>query len=147
MTCHGVLHIVQRYASPLVARSVNDTTGVREYRLHMSQPVRIHKDKSPPRKHFIREWMEHRGIRPRDVTEAFGVDKSVISRWLNENNVPSDKHLLSLAEFLHTTVDGLFRHPDDDWIRRIFEGRSRDEAESLKKAIQTITEAFDRKRA
>ena len=89
----------------------------------------------------------HCSVRPRDVTEAFGVDKSVISRWLNENNVPSDKHLQSLADFLHTTVDGLFRHPDDDWIRRIFEGRSKDEAESLKRAIQTITDAFDRKRA
>lgn len=107
---------------------------------NMSKVVKIHAAKQPRRPHFIQEWAERRGMRQADVAEMLEADKSVVSRWFN-GSTPSVEYQGRLAALFHTTPDGLFRHPDDDWLSRFFTGRARDEIERIK---QTLEAAFPR---
>jgi transcriptional regulator with XRE-family HTH domain len=102
----------------------------------MSDPIKIHAGKTPPRVHYIAEWAEHRNVTQADIVRAIGADKSVVHRWFVEGNIPSAKYLEALAAFLEAeSVSSLFRDPSDDWIARLFKDRS--EAEKAK-AIQML---------
>lgn len=103
--------------------------------------VQIHKGKQPRRPHFIREWMEKAGLRAVDVAEEIGADKSLVSRWLS-GSTPTSDYQEKLASLFHCEPDGLFRHPDDDWLSRFFRDRSRDEIERIK---ATLEAAFPKK--
>ncbi|MFQ5677379.1 MAG: helix-turn-helix domain-containing protein [bacterium] len=98
--------------------------------------INIHTDKTPIRIHFIGEWMEKRGLKPADVTEATGADKSLISRWIKDGVVPQRHYLVQLADLFFTDVNGLFRHPDEDWIARFFSKRSAEEKKIAKEWLE-----------
>lgn len=72
--------------------------------------------------HFIEEWAEAKRMTRADIGRELGADKSLVSRWF-AGAIPSEKWLMPLAESLGTDVHGLFRHPEDDSIIRIFKGR------------------------
>jgi transcriptional regulator with XRE-family HTH domain len=102
----------------------------------MNAVIRIHKSKSPPRVHYIQEWIEKRGMRQADVVRALGVDKATVSRWCS-GYMPENKNLGPLIEFLQLEAPSdLFRHPDDTWMRRFFEGRTREEMEHIKRSLE-----------
>ena len=103
----------------------------------------IHRGKQPRRPHFIPQWAEARGLNQADISREIDVDKSVVSRWFS-GSTPTEAHQRSLAALFHTTREGLFRHPDDDWLTRFFADRSREEVERIKATMET---AFPRKRA
>lgn len=106
---------------------------------------RIHKGKTPPRIHFISEWMEKRGIRPADIVENLGVNKGTVSKW-GAGALPSEDNVLALAALFEIDPNDLFRHPDDDWIARMFLGRKQAEAEQMRAALAAFMEqAFPRK--
>lgn len=88
--------------------------------------------------HFIEEWAEHRGYKRADIASALGVDKSLVSRWF-QGSVPSEKWLEPLAEFLGAgEASSLFRHPDDDWIAKMF----RDKTEAQREAAVEMLKIF-----
>lgn len=102
----------------------------------MARISRIHADKTPPRRHFIPEWVEARGLKQADLTRLLDVDKSVVSRWFS-GNIPSEKYLEPLAAALKLDdALQLFRHPDDDWLARFFNARSQDERERIKNMLE-----------
>lgn len=113
---------------------------------HMPPIDRIHTDKNPPRKHFIPEWAEFRGLKQKDIVAALDADKSTVARWFN-GQMPQDKWLRPLAALLATNINGLYRHPDDDWIARMFDGRSQDEKAKIRQTIENIVELMPKKRA
>ncbi|WEX10325.1 helix-turn-helix transcriptional regulator [Chelativorans sp. AA-79] len=108
----------------------------------MTNPVRIHADKEPVRIHFIPEWAEHRNMRKADVAREIGADKGLVTRWF-QGKLPSDAYLEKLAALFGTTVDGLFRHPDEDWLTQFFRDRNEEERERARRILET---AFPRKK-
>ena len=86
--------------------------------------------------------MEHRGLQARDLVEMTGADKSNVSRWLNKGALPKGEHLLALADGLEAeSIASLFRHPDDDWMARLFQQKQL-EAEERERAKAIIDAAF-----
>lgn len=76
-----------------------------------------------------------------DICRELDVDKSTVSRWFS-GFLPSENKLPALAAALSIEPNMMFRHPDDDWISRFFDGRSQEERARI---IATIETAFPRK--
>jgi transcriptional regulator with XRE-family HTH domain len=102
----------------------------------MSELTRIHAGKQPRRPHHIRDWAELRGLKAVDIAREIDADKSVISRWF-AGATPSEDYQQRLAALFETTREGLFRHPDDDWLTKFFKDRSREEVERIKRTMET----------
>jgi transcriptional regulator with XRE-family HTH domain len=91
--------------------------------LRMAHPVRIHKNKTPRRNHYIAEWAERRAKKQADIVRALGADKGTVSRWF-DGVIPTPDYLDQLAGFLQVDeITALFRHPDDDWLARLLRER------------------------
>ena len=114
--------------------------------LGMAPTDRIHQSKTPHRKHFIPEWADARGLKQKDIVAALGADKSTVARWFN-GQMPQDKWLEPLCGLLGTDTGGLFRHPDDDWLSRLFAGRSKEEMDKIKQSLESLVEMMPRRRA
>lgn len=103
----------------------------------MSDVTRIHKGKQPRRPHYVQEWAELRGFKAQvELAEAIGADKSTVSRWYNGSS-PSSEWQEKLAALFHCEPESLFRHPDDDWLARFLQNRSREEIERIKRTLES----------
>lgn len=110
--------------------------------LNLMQAPRIHTGKNPHRTHYIAEWAERRGLKQADLSEELRVDKSTVSRWF-AGNIPSEKYLLGLVDVLSLdSVPDLFRHPDEDWLARLFRRRSQEERERMILLLKTAFPDF-----
>lgn len=110
--------------------------------LDMSDDVpRIYKGRQPKRPHHVQSWAEKRGVRPGELAEEIGVDKSLVSRWYS-GSTPSEESLAKLGAFFGVEPEAMFRDPDEDWLARLLRGRDREEIERIKSTIET---AFPRK--
>ena len=110
--------------------------------------AQIHASRQPRRPHYLHQLMERYGVTRADIVEALEVDKSQLSRWLDENrpSTPSPQWARKLGEFFgkgHDVVD-IFADPDIDWLSRLLQDRSADEKERIKAMIEA---AFPAKRA
>ncbi len=104
----------------------------------------IHAGATPHRIHFIPEWAERRGVSQADIVRAVGADKGLVSRWF-KGVIPTERYLIPLAAYLQAEEPShLFRHPQEDWLSRLFAQRTDDERQRM---IQTLEAAFPRKRA
>lgn len=102
----------------------------------------IHQKRQPRRPHYLRDWVERREFdTDAAFAEAIGADKSVVSRWLDEDNpsTPGREWVQKLGIFFGDEEDpaDIFRHPDDDWIAKFFRDRKPDEIEHIKKSMET----------
>lgn len=95
---------------------------------NMSNQPTIHADKTPIRIHFIVEWAEKRNLKQADIVREIGADKGLVSRWF-DGTVPKAEWLDKLAEMFGTDVHGLFRHPDDDWLAKLFRDKTQEQRE------------------
>jgi hypothetical protein len=99
--------------------------------------------------HYIPEWAEHRNVKQADIVKNVGVDKSTVHHWFVDRTLPREHHLVALAGYLfgedyEPDPAALFRHPDDDWMFRLLQGRSKEEHDRIR---ATIEAAFPRKAA
>ena len=95
----------------------------------MSNVSTIHGNKTPKRIHFIPEWAEKRGMKQVDIVRALGVDKGLVSRWF-DGTVPKPEYLEQLRELFDAEeVGSLFRHPDDDWLAKLFRDKTEEQKE------------------
>lgn len=101
----------------------------------MKPVTRIHQRKTPIRRHFIAEWADARGLKPADIVETLGIDKSQVYRWF-KGQMPQPAQQEILAAMFEIEPEALLRHPDDDWISRFFAGRDADEKEEIKRMIE-----------
>jgi len=106
----------------------------------MSKPTKIHQDKTPVRFHYIVEWAEKRLVTPPGIAKAIGVERQTVYRWF-AGQIPSERHLLSLAEFFHIEPTDLFRHPDDNWLSRLLKDKPAEERQRIEEAIKIILKA------
>jgi transcriptional regulator with XRE-family HTH domain len=96
-------------------------------------------DKSDRRRHFIPEWAAKRGVKQADIVREIGADKGAVYRWFADGVIPTEKYLKPLADFLDADeVVDLFRHPDDDWMAKMF----RDKTEQQKEAAIRMLNLF-----
>jgi transcriptional regulator with XRE-family HTH domain len=110
--------------------------------------AQIYANRTPRRPHYLHALMERHGVTRADIVEALDVDKSQLSRWLDEDrpSTPSPEWARKLGEFFgkgHDVVD-IFTDPDVDWLSRLLRDRSADEKERIKAMIEA---AFPAKRA
>lgn len=63
------------------------------------------------------------------------LDKTQVYRWLR-GVLPHPEMQRRIEGVLNLDENGLLRHPDQDWLARFFEGRSREETERIKKAME-----------
>lgn len=101
----------------------------------MGKETQIHASKQPRRPHFIEEWADRRHLKQADLARELGADKSLVSRWFN-GSTPGVEWQDRLAALFHCEPEALFRHPDDDWIKRFFDGRSKEEIAHIQKAME-----------
>ncbi|KQV27870.1 hypothetical protein ASC97_05775 [Rhizobium sp. Root1203] len=93
-----------------------------------------------PRRHFIPEWAEKRGVKQADIVREIGADKGAVYRWFAAGIIPTEKYLKPLADYLGAEeVVALFRHPDDDWLAKMFRDKTEEQKEA---AIQMLTLFF-----
>lgn len=110
----------------------------------MSEVPRIHASKTPPRIHYIKEWIEHRRVSRVDVAGAAGVSPSTVTKWCNKQAMPTNDNLVAIAAFLEIEPNDLFHDPADDWIARLFKERTSEEKDRI---AATIEVAFPPKKA
>jgi plasmid maintenance system antidote protein VapI len=86
--------------------------------------------------------MEHRRVKRSDLIEAIGVDKGMISRWLDEEKptTPGPDWAAKLNAYFGGEGDpvDIFQHPDDDWFSRMVRSNSH---EKVRQAIQILEAA------
>lgn len=107
----------------------------------MSKITTIHGKKQGRRPHYISEWCEKRGLSQADLAKKINADPSIVSRWFT-GSTPSEVWQTVLGEYFGCGNDGIFRHPDDDWMAKFLRGRSAEEIERAKTLLKT---AFPRK--
>lgn len=107
------------------------------------RPVeQIYAGRQPRRPHYIAKLMERRSLTRADLIEKLEVDKSQLSRWLDEDkpSTPSSKWAKKLGLYFRVTEDDdlvdIFADPDVDWMTRFFRGRSNDEIERMKTLLE-----------
>lgn len=133
---------MQHIVNAQVAPCANDYALRMCKKLQMAQVAKIHSAKTPQRIHYIVEWAKKRGVKQADIVRAIDADKGLVSRWF-KGALPSEKHLVPLAGYLGADEPAdLFRHPDEDWLKRLFAGRSKEERETM---LRTLEVAFPRK--
>lgn len=105
--------------------------------LHMVQVTQIHKGKNPPRLHYLAEWAERRGLKQVDIIRETGADKGTVSRWF-AGKMPETPYLFKLigALELDDEPNAFFRHPDDDWFKKMFAGRRQQEIDDAKTLVE-----------
>ena len=83
-----------------------------------------------------------RNKRQADFARDLGIDKSTVKRWF-DGTIPVPETLLRIAAYLQLEDERmLFRHPDDDWLSRFFNGREKDEVARIRQTLET---AFPRR--
>jgi transcriptional regulator with XRE-family HTH domain len=128
----------------LVGSNGDDESRIAWYVGEMSN----HADDGSKRRHFIAEWAELRGKRQTDIVRDLGIEKSTVYRWFAEGVIPSEKHLVPLAEYLAVEEPvRLFKHPDDDWLSQMFRDKTDEQREKavamLKLFFESISPAND----
>lgn len=86
------------------------------------------------RPHCLCQWMERKSVIQADLARATGLDPSLISRWLDQDNpsTPGPQSQHKLAAYFGTTPAGLFRHPDEQWMMEFLANRTPEELERIK---------------
>lgn len=106
----------------------------------------IHAGKTPVRRHFIKEWMEHKGVSVSDLLALLNddersmdlprVDKSQVYRW-HKGQMPQPAMQTRIAEALGVESEAdLLRPPEDDWFVRFFMNRSKEERDRMRKMLE-----------
>ena len=103
----------------------------------MSDVTQIHTGKTPTRLHYIVEWAAKRGITQAKLARRLEVDKSTVFRWF-QGQLPSERHIIGIAEMFAVEPTDLFRHPDDDWLTRLLKSKPQAERERIEQAIRIL---------
>jgi transcriptional regulator with XRE-family HTH domain len=66
-----------------------------------------------PRRMFIREWREHRGLSQQQLADRLDTNKGAISKYENGKTRLDMVILADLAYALNVNEEDLFHHPDE----------------------------------
>lgn len=111
----------------------------------MAEIVQIHQGKQPPRRHYLKEWLEERRLSVPDLLDLLNdpersmdfqvVDKSQPYRWL-KGQMPGPFMHQRLADALEIRPEQLLRHPAEDWFAEFFRNRTPDELQRIRIVLE-----------
>lgn len=78
-------------------------------------------------------------MKQKDIVRETGIDKGTVSRWFS-GSLPKDEHLDILALLFKTDVHGLFRHPDDDHLAKLWRRANRSQRAKAMKMLEVFFE-------
>lgn len=93
---------------------------------------------------YLAEWMESRDppVKQAELARETGIDKSLISRWINDGIVPGDRHLQTLANFFAqeegADPEMMLRHPEDEWLTRRLRQADADEKRRMRQLLEAV---------
>lgn len=110
----------------------------------------IYAKRQPTRPHYLKRLMERRSVSRAMLIEGIGVDKGLLSKWLDEKkpSTPGTRWARELGEFFALSPDpedfvDIFADPDVDRVQRFLKGRPADEIDRIMATLET---AFPAKR-
>lgn len=113
--------------------------------------VEIYQKRQVRRPHYLAKLLEQHQVSRVKLADELGVDKSQISRWLDEDkpSTPSPDWALKLGQYFAASDDpddfvDIFTDPDVARFQRMVRGRSPDEVDRM---LATLEAAFPAKRA
>lgn len=92
-----------------------------------------------PRRIYLLEWRESRGLTQKQLGERLGVTDMTISRWELGRSLLNTDVLAAMAEALGIEPQDLYHHPDTPTADALLRGQSveiRDQALSIIRAIR-----------
>lgn len=105
------------------------------------QLVQIYARRQLRRPHYLAQLMERHGVERAEIIEATGVDKSLLSRWLDDEkpSTPGPDWANKLGEFFGKGGDAvdIFSDPDSDWLARRLQGKSEQEKKRIIELLDT----------
>lgn len=119
----------------------------------MTKIEKIHQGKQPVRRHYIAEWLEHRGLSAMDLLELLNdpdrsseyaaLDKSQVYRWI-KGQLPQAAMQARIAAALGLPDPAkLLMPPEMDWMNEFFQDRSTEELSRMRAILEA---AFPKKR-
>ena len=112
----------------------------------MSDVPSIHAGRAPVRRHFLKEWLEHKGLSVPDLLVLLNddersmdlprIDKSQAYRWMKGQlpQAPTQRRIADVLG-LEDPAD-LLRPPEDDWFVRFFSRRSEAELRRVRDLLE-----------
>jgi transcriptional regulator with XRE-family HTH domain len=92
-----------------------------------------------PRRIYLAEWRERRGLSQKTLGERLGVANMSVSRWERGTALLSTDVMAAIAEALDIEPVDLYRHPDQPSLDALMRGQPqhiRDQAVAIVKAIR-----------
>lgn len=91
-----------------------------------------------PRRIFLVEWREKRGLTQKQLGERLGVADLTVSRWERSASLLNTNVMAALAEALDIEPQDLYRHPDQPSADELLRGQSDDIVNQAIAIIRTI---------
>lgn len=118
------------------------TMGKKPRKPHSASVVPVYSGRQGRRPHYLAELMERHGVTRADLIERLEVDKSLLSRWLDENkpSTPSPDWAAKLNTYFGAGGDpvDIFADPDVDWLARLLRNRSPEEIGQLRAVVEAF---------
>lgn len=97
-----------------------------------------------PRRVFLAEWREHRGLTQKQLADRLGCDVMTVSRWELQKVAISTDALAALAEALSGDMEpeDLYHHPDKPTPNQLLRGQPaeiQEQALSIIRAIRRVS--------
>ena len=92
-----------------------------------------------PRKIYLSEWREHRGLTQKQLGERLDVADMTISRWENGKALLNTDVMAAVAEALNIEPADLYRHPNQPSADELLRGAT---PEVRQRAIAIIQAAI-----
>jgi transcriptional regulator with XRE-family HTH domain len=94
-----------------------------------------------PRKVYLAEWREHRGLTQKQLGGRLGVTDMTVSRWEKGRALVNTNVLAAIAEALSLEPQDLYRHPDQPSADALLRGQPQDVKEQAFRLIEAIRKA------
>lgn len=106
--------------------------------------VALYAKRQPTRPHYLKRLMERQNVSRAALIEGIGVDKGLLSKWLDERkpSTPGPVWAEQLGRFFAASPDpddfvDIFADPDVDRLQRFLRGRQPDEIDRIMATLET----------
>lgn len=91
-----------------------------------------------PRRIYLAEWREKRGLTQAELGERLGVADMTVSRWERATSLLNTNVMAAIAEELHIEPSDLYRPPEQDSADELLRGQPPEIVDQAFKLIRAI---------